>query len=159
MPNDIKKTDDTPALQVTREARSADLAEESTDDDAEGSERWARLSDVRVYGFDGAVIVVDRERVDVDDVAELVATAARDTNSIYQGRDGSVRVAGNGCLVSLPGLEDTGIAVGDTAPAHPAPNMLVITEDTRDGSRLAEDLKTIRREQVGPDDSPLKDQT
>ena len=153
MANSIKQSGGGPALQITREARAAGLAEEATGDDLEGAARWARLADVRVYGFDNFLLVVDRDRVDVEDVAELVASAARDTRSIYQGVDASVRPAGNGCMVSLPGLDGTGLEVGDTAPAHPAPNMLVI--HARDGAaaRLAEDLATIRLEQIDDYDS------
>jgi hypothetical protein len=87
--------------------------------------------------------------MDVEDVADLVATIARDTKSIYTGQNASIRPAGNGCMVSLPGVMDTGLKLGDTAPAHPAPDMLIITPDTKDGTRLAEDLVSIRRDQIG----------
>lgn len=149
MPNSIKFSGEGPALQVTKPARAADLAEEASDDNLEGTDRWAQLADVRVYGFDDALLVVDRDHVDTEHTADLVAAAARDTKSIYLGANASVRPAGNGCMVSLPGLDETSLDVGETAPAHPAPNVLVITADTSDGVRLADDLTSIRREQVG----------
>jgi len=148
MPNSIKQSGQGPALQVTKEARTAGLAVEATGDELSGVERWEDLADVRVYGFNHALLVIDRDEVATENVAELVATIARDTSSIYRGENASVRPAGNGCMVSLPGLSETGLRVGDTAPAHPAPGVLFITEDTADGVRLAEDVRSIRRSQV-----------
>lgn len=149
MANSIKESGGGAALQVTNEARSADLATETEDDEAEGAARWKRLAPVRVYGFDRCLLVIDRERVDSEHAAELVATIARDTGSIFQGIDAQVRPAGNGCMVSLPGLADTGLDVGDRAPAHPAPNLLLITGFSGGGVRLAEDVKSIRKSQLG----------
>jgi hypothetical protein len=42
----------------------------------------------------------------------------------------------------------TGLAVGDTTPAHPEPNMLVITAETRSGTRITEDLITQRKARI-----------
>lgn len=147
MPNGIKQSGEGPALQVTEAARTAGLAEQATGDNLTGVERWERLADVRVYGFDGVLLVVDNRMTD-EAVAELVASAARDTESIHRGRDASVRPAGNGCMVSLPGLEDTGMRVGDVAPVVPGPGLLVVTDGTDARGRIATDLVTNRREQV-----------
>jgi hypothetical protein len=140
MPNSIKSTGaDAVALQITREARDASLVEEA-DDDA------ARLAPVNVYPVDGLLLVIDRDRVDQRDVAELVTAAARDTESIYPG--GSVRVTtrGEGYQVPLPGAIDAGFNVDDAAPCATAPGLLLIHREG-DG-RLARHLKTIRQEQV-----------
>jgi len=148
MPNAIKQSGKGPALQVTREARAAGLAEETNEEGEEGTARWSRLADVRVYGFDHLFVVVEPSEFLDKHVAEIVASTARDTGSIYIGANASIRPAGNGCMVSLPGLKETGMAVGDTAPVEPGPDMLVITDGSKDRHRLARDILTIRESQV-----------
>lgn len=143
MPNNIQESGaDAVALQITKPARAAELVE--VDSDGDPTYRAA----VRVYAFDDVLLVVDRDRVDPAAVAELVATVARDTASIYQAVDAGVHVAGHGYKVHLPMAADAGFDIGDTAPTHPAPNLLTITKRERDGTRLAEDVKTIRLDQV-----------
>ncbi len=149
MPNTVKQSGEGPALQVTKPARAAELAELATGEGKTGVERWADLADVRVYGFDKALLVVRPSEMKSEHIAELVASAARDTGSIYNGMDASVRAAGNGCMVSLPGLDKTGIHVDDTAPVHPGPDILVVTDGSADRARLAKDLVSIRQAQIG----------
>lgn len=140
MANQIKSTGaDAVALQVTREARAAALVEE------EGEEA-ARLAPVNIYAFDGLLLVLDRERVDQRDVVELVTAAAEDTDSIHPGGRVGINVRGQGYQVPLPGADDAGFNVGDTAPCSSAPNMLAIAREGDE--RLARDLKTIRQDQV-----------
>lgn len=150
MTNSIKSTGDGPALQITKEAQVSDLAEATDEEGIKGTARWNRLSKVRVYGFDDLLLVVDRE-MEAEDVAELISAAARDTGSIHLGREASLRPAGNGCMVSLPGLGPTPFTVGDRTPAHPGPGLLVITRDDPNGVRIAEDLISIRRSQLDLD--------
>ncbi len=140
MPNAIKSTGaDAVALQVTREARDAELVDEQDDD-------VTRLAEVNVYAIDGALLVIDRDRVDQHDVFELVTAAARDTESIYPGGRVQVSIRGEGFQVPLPGAADAGFDVGDAAPCATAPGVLLIHREG-DG-RLARDLRTIRQEQV-----------
>lgn len=142
MPNAIKQSGEGLALQVTKPARAANLVEENPDGDA------TQRADVLVYAFDETLLVIDRERVSTADRAELVASAARDTESIYPAAGASLQVAGNGYQVNLPLAEDAGFDEGDPAPVHPAPGLLVISTDEYHASRLAADLVRIRREQV-----------
>ena len=139
MVNNIKESSGGQALQVTKEARKAGLIDEDGDGDA------TRLADVWVYGFDSLLLVVDAARVSISDRAELVAAAATDTDSIYGGEEAGLSIAGNGYQVQLPGSRDAGFSLGDTAPVSSAPGVLVIH---RGGSRLADDIVTIRRSQV-----------
>ena len=60
---------------------------------------------------------VDDDRVSVADRAELVATAARDIDSIHRGAPATVEIAGNGYQVQLPGCRAAGFHGGDRAPA------------------------------------------
>lgn len=144
MPNKIKDSGaDGVALQVTHDARSAGLVEEN----AEGEPTY--LAPVRVYTFNDTLLVVNREEMDTRAVAELVAATARDTKSIYQGIDAKMHRAGHGYKVQLPAAGDAGFDVGDVAIAHPGPDLLVITKQTPNGTRLAEDVVAIRAEQVG----------
>lgn len=147
MANSIKQSGEGAALQVTKPARAADLAASKSGEDYTGAERWARLADVRVYGFDELLLVFDRDRVDITEMAELVATTARDTKSIHLGSNASLRPAGNGCMVSLPGITEAGFHIGDTAAVHPGPNMLAITKSSAD-IRIVADLLSIRRDQI-----------
>lgn len=91
MPNSIKDAGaDGVALQITKPARAAGLVEEDSDGNA------TYRADVRVYAFDDVLLVVDRERMNTDDVAELVASVAQDTDSIYQAVDAVSTSPGTG---------------------------------------------------------------
>jgi hypothetical protein len=140
MANSIKESAKGLALQITRPARRADLVDEDADDNA------TRLAGVYVYGFDGLLLVVDAERVSAADRGELVASAARDSESIHRGEAASVQIAGNGYQVQLPGCKAAGFRRGDDAPVSTAAGILAIHDGQQ--SRLADDLTTIRHEQA-----------
>lgn len=142
MANSIKQSGDGVALQVTKPARAAGLVEENSEDEP------TRLAEVLVYAFDATLLVVDVDEVDIEHRAELVATAARDAESIYRGVEASVQIAGHGYQVQLPPAPDAGLQEGDTAPVHPAPGVLIVTDGTHRATRRAEDLVTIRRSQL-----------
>jgi len=132
MDNSIKESADGLALQVTRPARAAGLVQE----DAEGNA--TRLADVFVYGFDDILLVVDAVEVSAKHRADLVATAAKDTESIHRGRPASVATAGNGYQVQLPGCKAAGFHEGDRAPARAGAGVLVIHDGGQ--AQLADDL-------------------
>lgn len=130
------------ALQVTKEARSAGVIEETDDGDA------TYLANVRVYAFDDLLLVVDRDtdRVKNEDVVELVVSAARDSKSIYQAVDASLQIAGHGYQVQLPPADDAGFPEGTPTQVMTAPGILVVCRER--SKRLADDLVTMRRDQV-----------
>jgi len=140
MANQIKKGggDDELRLQITEPARSSGLVSEGGDGEA------ARLASVHVYGFDGLLLVVD-DSVAMRHRAELVSSAASDTESVHGGRTASVALAGNGYQVNLPGASAAGFSVGDKAPVVAADGLLAI--HAAGGARVATDLATLRREQ------------
>ena len=138
--NRIKDSAGGLALQVTKETRDAGLVLENMDGEA------TRLADVIVYGFDDLLLVIDTDRVTAADRAELVASAARDIKSIYQGSKASIQISGHGYQVQLPGARDAGFNLGDKAPVRTVDSVLVIHDGTQ--RRLAEDLITIREEQI-----------
>ena len=129
------------AVQCTKQARGAGLVEETGDE-------ASRLADTWVYGVDGLLLVIDKNRVDVEDRAELVASAARDSGAIYQGAAASMHVAGDGYKAQLPGALEVGIREGDAVSFLVADHVLVVTDRSHDATRLAEDLATIRDEQT-----------
>ena len=135
MANNIKRRGGALALQVTKPARKAGLVIEDSDDNP------TRLSDVCVYGFDDLLLVVDYEMVSERKRAELVASAARDSKSIYQGVKVSMREGGHGYQVQVPGAEDAGFSIGEEAPVKSAQGILVIYKDNVT-NRLADDLIT-----------------
>ncbi|WP_227357277.1 hypothetical protein [Haladaptatus salinisoli] len=135
MPNKIKRSGDGLALQVTKPARAAGLVEE-TDDET------TSLADVRVFAFDGLLLVVDIDRITDENIVELTTSAARDTVSIHRVTDASLQIAGNGYQVQLPGAADAGFHVGDRAPCTSVPNLLVIAAEGSE--RVAADIATIR---------------
>jgi hypothetical protein len=139
MPNKIKRSGDGLALQVTKPARAAELVEETDDEPA-------RLANIRVFAFDGLLLVVDIDRITDEKIVELATSAALDTVSIHRVTNASLHIAGNGYQVQLPGAADAGFHVGDQAPCTPAPNMLVIAAEGSE--RVAADIVTIRKEQV-----------
>ena len=140
MPNSIKKSAGGLALQITEEARKAGLVVE----DSEGTA--TRRAEVYVYGFDDLLLLVDSENVAVSHRAELVTAAAHDTSSIHRGGLATVEIAGNGYQIQLPGCQDSGFRLGDNAPVSVGDGVLVIHDG--EGSRLANDLLTLRSEQV-----------
>jgi len=139
MVNSIKDSADGLALQVTRPARKAGLVVE----DADGNPK--QLSGVVVYGFDDLLLVVDKS-VSMGDRADLVSSAAGDTDSIHGGYPASVAEAGNGYQVQLPGCKAAGFRKGDDTPVHTAQGLLVIHDGTQ--GRLADDLTTQRHAQT-----------
>jgi len=135
------------ALQITRPARSANLIEE----DADGNP--TDRADVLVYAFDHLLVVIDKDRVQTGHRAELVASATRDTESIYRAMEAAVQVAGNGYQVQLPPARDAGFGQGDRAPCQTAPGLLVVSKEDgtsvgADAARLGRDLVTIRTDQI-----------
>lgn len=147
MANQIKPSgEDGLALQVTKPARSAGLVEE--DDEGEAT----FLAKVRVFSFDSLLLVVGLDSLSTEEVTKLIVSATQDTKSIYRALDATMQIAGNGYQVQLPPAEDAGFDEGDRALCQAAPDILLISKDGgtvgRDASRLADDLVTIRREQV-----------
>lgn len=139
MPNQLTATGDGLALQVTKPARSAGLVEEAADGDT------THRASVVAYGFDDSILVIDRDtdRVPMADRAELVALAARETESIHRGIDTRIQHSGNGYRVQVP-TTGTGFAAGDGLSCHAAPGLLVMAPldakvDTR---RLLETRRT-----------------
>ncbi|SIR96995.1 hypothetical protein SAMN05421858_4848 [Haladaptatus litoreus] len=139
MPNTIKRSGDGLALQVTKPARAAGLVEEKEDG-------TTRLATVRVFAFDGLLLVVDIDRINDENIVEIATSAALDTVSIHRVANASLQIAGNGYQVQLPGAADAGFHVGDRAPCTPAPNLLVIAAE--ESGRVAADIVTIRKEQI-----------
>jgi hypothetical protein len=137
MPNTIKRSGDGLALQVTQPARAAGLVEETDDE-------LTRLADIRVFAFDGLLLVVDIDRITDENIVELATSAALDTVSIHRVADASLQIAGNGYQVQLPGAADAGFHVGDRAPCTSAPNLLVVAAE--ESGRVAADIGTIRQQ-------------
>jgi len=136
MVNSIKESADGLALQVTKPARDrAGLVEENSDGDA------TDLSDVFVYGFDGLLVVMGTD-VSPADRAEIVASAARDTDSIHEGARSTLATSGNGYQVQLPGCKAAGFTVGDDGHVRATDGVLFIHDGTQ--GRLIDDLMTVR---------------
>ena len=140
MANNIKRSAGGLALQVTKQARQAGLVVEDNDGTA------TRRAEAHVYGFDGLVLVIDSENVAMNHRAELVVTAAGDTESIHRGGKATVEIAGNGYQIQLPGCREAGFNEGDTAPVRSRDGVLIIHDGRH--SRIAGDLLTIRGAQV-----------
>jgi len=140
MANNIKASGGGLALQVTKPARGAGLVKEDAGD------RPTYRAGVVVYGVDDLLLVVDDDRVGMADRAELIATAARDTDSIHRGAPATVEIAGNGYQVQLPGCRAAGFHEGNRTPAVARQGVLFIHDGAQ--RRLLEDLTAIREEQV-----------
>lgn len=145
MANAIKKSGDRLALQIIRPARVATLVDEDDTNTA------TRLAKTRIHAFDSLLVAVDVDRVPDGAEAELVATAAADTNTAYRAVTAHVQIAGNGYQLQLPNAVDAGLHEGDTPTITTAPGILIIadkaTNTEKNSVRVAKDLATIRREQ------------
>jgi len=151
--NSIKTVGGGLALQVTDEVRSAGLVEEQEPEEIAEDESgpWPTYrADVRVHAFEDVLLVVDRDtdRVARADAAELVASAARDTETAFDAAKTTVQVKGHGYMVQLPPASDAGFRDGHSAPAQPAPGIMVIHKHSEDAARLGRDLAQIRYAQV-----------
>nr|WP_264475572.1 hypothetical protein [Halorubellus salinus] len=144
----MKRSGDGLALQLTKPARTAGLVEER--DTPDGKTPTYR-AETRVHAFGGLLLVVDTDRVPDDEEAELVAAAARDTQTAYRTMTATVQIAGNGYQLQLPPAVDAGLRQGDKPAVSTAPGVLLAANDDVDGrvrpTRVAEDLVTIRRDQ------------
>ena len=137
MVNRVKESADGLALQVTKPARDgAGLVEETSEGETKN------LSDVFVYGFDGLLVVVGTD-VSPADRAELVATAARETDSSHEGARATLATSGNGYQVQLPGCKAAGFLEGDRGHVRAADGVLFIHDGTQ--GRLIDDLMTVRQ--------------
>jgi len=134
------------ALQVTKAVRAAGMVEQTDDGDI------TRRADVRVFAFDGVLLVIDLDHVSTGEIAELVAAAANDTKSIYRAADSRPQRAGNGFQVQLPPAKDAGFDVSDRAGTHFTPGVVVITKGdgprAKAASRLGADLVSLRQAQI-----------
>jgi hypothetical protein len=136
--NQIKKSADGLALQMTREARKAGLVKEHSDGDA-------TLSDVAVWAVDDLLMVIDTS-VAMEHQADLVSAATSETDSIHAGRSSRLAVAGNGYQVQLPGCRPAGFSEGDDTYVHARPGVLLIHDGSQAG--LIDILASKRDEQV-----------
>ncbi|MFC7236565.1 hypothetical protein [Halosegnis marinus] len=141
MANSIKNSGGGLALQITKPARTAGLVEEV---DGETT----TLADLFVVAVDGTLLVGNRNRIDGRERVELVGSVARDADSIYRIVYTAVQIEGHGYQVQLPNARDAGFERGDTAPVITAPDMLLVTDGSHRTTRRAEDLATIRRDQI-----------
>ncbi|MDL0123113.1 hypothetical protein [Halobacterium salinarum] len=152
MANAIKKSGDGVALQITKAAREAELVEETDDPDGKTATYKATT---RVHALDALLLVVDVDEVDAENEADLVATAARDTSSVYRTMEATVQIAGHGYQLQLPTARDAGFQEGDAPSVITAPGVLFLAGDHDRVSvdvrpiRVAEDLATIRRSNRG----------
>jgi hypothetical protein len=64
MPNTIKRSSDGLALQVTKPAQAAGLVEETDDEPT-------RIADLRVFAFDGLLLVIDLDCITDENIVEL----------------------------------------------------------------------------------------
>ena len=113
---------------------------ENTDGEA------TQLAEVYVYGFDSLLLLIDAENVSARDRAELVTSAAKDSESIYQGTRSTVEIAGNGYQIQLPGCREAGFTLGDTTPTAVEQGIIMVHDGSN--ARLAHDLLTIRSTQI-----------
>ena len=118
VPNAIKDGHDGLAVQVTGSIRDhTGIVEENGEGDP------IRPPEMFVYLVDQLLLVIDTDRIRVDDREELVASAIDATESVCRGEQISVKIAGNGYQVQLPGCRAAGFTVGQRAPTKSAPDV------------------------------------
>lgn len=103
------------ALQVIKPTRFEDFVEKDDNGDT------AYFAEVRVFAFDSLLLVINLDTVSTEQTAELVATATRDTESIYRTMDATVQIAGHGCQIQPPPAEDAEFSEDDRAPCSSVP--------------------------------------
>jgi len=131
------------AIQVTAVARDNGFIRE----DENGNVRH-RATELYAYSFDGLILVVDTERVEPFERADLVVVAAQDSESIHHGGTTAISDAGNGYKIQLPGAVPAGFAHTDgRADVHIAGEDGLLFVYHPDQRLLVDDLLVIRREQ------------
>jgi len=95
-------------MQVMRVARDNGFIRENDDEQV-----IHRVEDLYVYTFDDLCMIIDTERIDVPERAELITAAADDSSSIYRGVPAAISDAGNGYKVALLEAKATGFSSDD----------------------------------------------
>jgi hypothetical protein len=139
-----RESDNRLALQITEPARAAGLVED--DPDGDGDLQARRLADCWVAAVNGLLVVID-DRIDGRERTVLIERAAAEV--LYRVVQTSVVIQGNGYRIELPNARDAGFSVGDRAPVTVASGLVCITDGDPTREHLADDLVTIRRDQVG----------
>jgi hypothetical protein len=117
------------AMQVTETARAAGMVREDDNGNVQH-----RADSLYVYAFDDLCLVVDPGQVDSPERAELVVTAAGDTDSIHHGGTTAIADAGHGYKLYLPGADAAGFSVEDgytDVDLRSAPGVLFISKASR----------------------------
>lgn len=153
MPNSFKRAggSDYLALQVTRPVRQAQLVDEQPpeDTDADTNPPYPTYrAPVRSHAFDGVMLALDRDRIPNWAQAELVAQAITETQSVFRAIHSTVIIQGEGYMLQLPHAAEAGFQEGDPAPVKTAPNLLVIHEQSEQATQVAENVVSLRQDQV-----------
>jgi antitoxin component of MazEF toxin-antitoxin module len=149
MTTDVIDRGGTLGIQVTSDARAADLVEIDRDDDGTVT---VDAEPVWVGATGGVALVAGIDAVGAQDYLALLQTVASDRASDTLSDVKRVRITQNGGGVALP-LPDSvaaelDVEEGDPVAVQPAPGLLVVTPGDAGLARLVDDLATIRREQV-----------
>ena len=132
------------AMQVTRVARDNGFIRENDD-----GRVTHRAEDLYVYTFDELCVIIDTERIDAPERAELVTAAADDSSSIYGGVPAAISDAGNGYKVALPEGKAAGFSSDDgykQVSLRGFSGVICVYKGSQ--SRLVDDLEIIRSEQL-----------
>jgi len=147
-------------LQITSAARKADLVDESTKMDGEKEVTVVdRMAPIRTYAFEGFVLVVDRERVDDEDIVDMVTSVAENSGTIYQSAKVKVQRGGNGFQVPINVAKDAGWRERHKIEFYPAQGVLglawvssgemdVPREKEKQAAKLGELVQTVRDTQL-----------
>lgn len=130
------------AVTATRSIRAATLAEQHTND------KRRRKADTMIYGLNDLPLLVDRDRVGLNQRAYVVTAAAKDSGSLYKDSKAVIHATGEGVKTQLPGAEAPGFDAEDTVSLHTANHLLLVTDRSADANRLAQGLVSIRRDQA-----------
>jgi hypothetical protein len=132
------------AIQVTEVARDNGFIWENDE-----GRVTKRAEDLYVYTFDALCLIINTDLVDGPDRAELVAMAARETESIYSGVAATVADAGNGYKVALPDATRAGFSLEDgytEVNLRGFPGVICVYKAPT--MHLVDDLKVVRTEQL-----------
>lgn len=138
-------------LQVTTPVREAELVEEHPPEDRNEDmvPPYARSrAHVRIHAFDGLLLAVDYDQMPDAAQAELVAHAIAETQTVYRALRSIVIIQGEGYMLQLPHAAEAGFEEGEPAPVKTAPNFLVVHKQSDEATQVAEELVSMRRNQI-----------
>lgn len=139
--NRIKNCSGGLALQITIPAQESGMVPKISSPDEQSE---IPSPNVHYSLFEGLILIQGSKAIPQHERAEVIAEAAKSTQSMYKARISSLEPQGNGYQIFLAGARDGGFELGSPAPCMAADQMFVISDGTDSSLEAAQDIISLR---------------